>query len=331
MTDAGAITCAPFSCHQGNFFAAEGAPAKKANEKDPVVLTRTATPDYFSTMGIKLLRGRFFAANEGSPGGPRPTVINDILAKQLWPDGSSSVGKRFIYSGDTSSRDWMTVVGVVKDVRHYGLARPMIGGIYRSITAIDSTNSFQRLAVVAHTNGDPASLFPAMRAIVRELDPELPMFDVKTMQMALNQSMASRRSIALSLATFAAIALSLAIGGIYAVLSYVVGRRRHEIGIRMALGAQSRQVLGLVVQQGLRLVALGLVIGVPAGLSGVACVVVAPRRRDGDRSADVRRRDRRADRDRRARRTDSGASGVASQSESRAQRGIGILDCFPRF
>jgi putative ABC transport system permease protein len=266
VTDAGAVTCAPFSCHQGNFFRAEGAAAKKANEKDPVVLTRTATPGYFRTMGIQLVRGRFFAENEGTPDGPRPAVINDILEKQLWPDGSSSIGKRFIYSGDTVTRDWMTVVGVVKDVRHYGLARPMIGGIYRTSTSIDSTNGFQRLSVVAHTNGDPSALFPALRSLVRELDPELPLFDVKTMSTAVNQSVATRRAIALSLATFAGIALALAIGGIYAVLSHVVGRRRHEIGIRMALGAQSSQVLGLVVRQGLRLVAIGLAIGVPAGL-----------------------------------------------------------------
>ncbi len=263
---AGAVTCAPFTCHVGVFLQAEGAPAKRNNEKDPVVLRRVATPGYFSTMGIKLLRGRFFAENEGSPTGSHPVVINDLLEKQLWPDGSSSVGKRLIYSGDTTSGDWMTVVGVVKDVRHYGLSEPMRGGFYLSTTTIDSANSIPRFSIVAHTPADPAGLFTSMRAIVRELDPELPMFDAKTMRTAVNQSVASRRAIALWLATFAGIALTLAIGGIYAVLSYVVGRRRHEIGIRMALGAQAMQVLGLVVRQGLRLVAIGLAIGVPAGL-----------------------------------------------------------------
>jgi putative ABC transport system permease protein len=215
-------------------------------------------------MGIKLLRGRFFGASEGSPNGPRPAVVNDLLAERLWPGVADPVGRRFTFRGDTTTRNWMTVVGVVKDVRHYGLTRPMRPGLYMSMTAIDSANNFDRFAIVAQTPGDPSTLFAPLRAAVRELDAELPLFDVKTMRTAVVQSMTARRAIALWLASFAGIALVLAVGGIYAVLSYVVGRRRHEIGIRMALGAQHGQVLRLVVRQGLRLIGIGLVIGVPA-------------------------------------------------------------------
>jgi predicted permease len=264
VNHAGVVTCAPFSCHWGSFYTAEGAAPTSTNSEDPVVLTRIASGDYFATMGIKLLRGRFFSPTEGSPNGPRPAVINDLLAQRLWPNVQDPVGRRFTFKGDTNAHDWMTVVGVVKDVRHYGLTQPMRPGMYMSLTSVDSAHTFDRFAVVAQTNGDAAALFPAMRAAVRALDPELPLFDVKTMDAALAQSMASRRAIALWLASFAAIALTLAIGGIYAVLSYVVGRRRHEIGIRMALGAQRGQVLRLVVRQGLRLVTIGLILGLPA-------------------------------------------------------------------
>lgn len=267
VAHAGVVTCAPFSCHWGSFFQADGAAPTSTNAEDPVVLTRLASADYFATMGIKLLAGRFYGPNEGSPDGPRPAVINDLLAKRLWPDAASPLGRRFTFRGDTSSRDWMTVVGVVKDVRHYGLALPMRPGLYMSLTAIDRSRDFDRFAVVAKTTGNASSLFPAMRAAVRELDPELPLFDVKTMRAALEQSMVSRRAIAMWLAAFAGIALTLATGGIYAVLSYVVGRRRHEIGIRMALGAQRGQVLGQVVRQGLVLVAIGLGVGVPAAFA----------------------------------------------------------------
>jgi hypothetical protein len=121
-------------------------------------------------------------------------VINDLLAKRLWPTVDNPVGRRFTFQGDTATRDWMTVVGVVKDVRHYGLTRPMIPGMYMSLTVLDSANNFDAFAVVAQTTGNAASLFPALRAAVRELDPELPLFGVTTMRAALEQSTASWRA-----------------------------------------------------------------------------------------------------------------------------------------
>ncbi|MEP6491877.1 MAG: ABC transporter permease [bacterium] len=261
------ITCAPLSgCHWGNFYRAEGAPALRPNETDPVTLTRYASPDYFATMGVQFVHGRAFRENEGQArgGGYRPVVVNEEFARHAWPTVADPVGKRMEGRSDTSSTNWTTVVGVVKDAKHYGLSQPMIPGIYFPLTRIDTGSNFGTFAFVVHTSGNPVSLFQSVRNAVRALDPELPVFQLQTMQSSLDQSLAQARTVAFVLAAFAAIALTLAIGGIYAVLSYVVGRRRHEIGIRMALGAQSLQVLRMVVRQGLALVLIGLAIGVPA-------------------------------------------------------------------
>jgi predicted permease len=260
------ITCPPLGCHWGNFFQAEGAPALAKNEVDPVTLTRYASADYFATMGVQFVHGRAYADHEGQAlKGYRPAVVNEEFARHAWPNVADPTGKRFKSRGDTAS-NWSTVIGVVRDVKHYGLTHPMIPGLYFPITRIDTSSSFDSFELVVHTAADPVSLFPSVRAVVRSLDPELPVFGLKTMQSALDESFAQARVVALSLAVFAAIALTLAIGGIYAVLSYVVGQRRQEIGIRMALGAMSAQVLRMVVRQGLVLVAIGLVIGVPIAI-----------------------------------------------------------------
>ncbi len=264
VSDAGVVTCAPFTCHWPALYQPEGGGRGVSTGDDPVVLSRVASTGYFSAMGIRFVAGRPFGEHEGAPEGPRPTVVSDLFAARLWPGAPSVIGRRFTFRGDTNSRNMMTVVGVVRDVRHDGLTRPMQPGVYLPLTSVGSSLGFSRFTVVAHTSGDASALFAGLRAAVRALDPELPIFDVKTMRTAVNQSMAARRAIALWLASFAGIALTLAIGGIYAVLSYVVGRRRHEIGIRIALGARSGQVLALVVRQGLRLIAVGLIIGLPA-------------------------------------------------------------------
>jgi predicted permease len=267
IQDAGIVTCLPFSCHWGLFVRAEGAPPATAKDANPVVLVRYASAGYFGTMGIQLVRGRLFRQNEGKPGGYRPVVINEQLAKQLWPNVADPTGLRMGRStSDTTGMHWMTVVGVVRDVRHYGLVQPMRPGYYLSTTDIDSTDSFGSFGVAVRASIDPAVVATAARAAVRALDPEVPLIDLQSAQTAVNRSIATRRTIAFAFAAFGAVALALALGGIYAVLSYVVGRRRQEIGIRMALGARRGQVLQMVVRQGLRLVAIGVVIGLPLAL-----------------------------------------------------------------
>jgi putative ABC transport system permease protein len=145
--------------------------------------------------------------------------------------------------------------------------QPMRPGVYLSTDDVDSTRwSFSSFAVAVHSTADPASVAAAARAVVRQLDAELPLFELRTAEATVARSIAPRRTLAFAFAAFGAIALVLALGGIYAVLSYVVGRRRQEIGIRMALGAQRPQVVRFVVQQGLRLVLLGIAIGLPVAL-----------------------------------------------------------------
>ena len=266
VSDVGITTCLPFTCHQGNFLMAEGAPPVAPGGSRPVVLTRYASPSYFRTMGIELVRGRIFEPDEARPRGPHPVVINEQLAKQLWPDVTDPVGRRMIWNGDTTSTSWMTVVGVVRDVRHYGLVQPMRPGFYMSTDEIDSTTSRPAFGVAVRSIGSAASVAAGARAAVRALDPELPLIDLRTATSAVERSIATPRMVALAFGAFGVVALTLALGGIYAVLSYVVGRRRQEIGIRMALGARRGQVVRLVIRQGLLLVGLGVAIGLPLAL-----------------------------------------------------------------
>jgi predicted permease len=268
VATAGAVHCPPLTCHRGNFFEAEGGTPRGPDGTNPVVLTLGATPGYLEAIGAGLAHGHFFREGEGAPTGFRATVVNESFAKRMWPSLDDPTGKRFRFAGDTASDRWMTVVGVMKDMRHYGLDKPPRPTVIYSSTGVDSTIDIPSLAVIARTTGDPSQLFAPMRALVRAMDPELPVFDVRTMQQALDESLRLRRMLTLALGAFAGIALTLAVGGIYAVLSYVVGRRRREIGIRMALGAQRGQVVGAVVRQGTGLVLVGLVIGLPIALGG---------------------------------------------------------------
>jgi putative ABC transport system permease protein len=188
-------------------------------------------------------------------------VINEEFVESEWHGATSVIGRRIASRAKNSP--WMTIVGVVHDVRHYGLDQPMRPGIYMPMSWIEKDRTVGSMAFVAHTDGDPLALYSEVRALGRRIDPDLPIIKLETMRDAIDASLLQRRSAMLALSAFAAIALALAVGGIYAVLSFIVGRRRREIGIRMALGALARQMVGMVIRRAVVLVAIGVAIGLP--------------------------------------------------------------------
>jgi putative ABC transport system permease protein len=259
----GAINCPPLGCHLGQLYRGEGQ-AEAPDGHNPVVLTRLASPDYFATMGIRLLRGRLLRPGDGAPGTRPAVVVNESFAKLKWPDLPDPTG-RWIGSGsDTTNR--MTVVGVVADVRHYGLDRPARPGVYLPMGIMAGQTDPPAFSIVLRTRRNPTTALEPVRAVMSRIDPTLALYQVGTMTEAVERSLGLRRTFSWLLAVFAGIALALAVGGVYAVLSYLVGRRTRELGIRITLGAERRQVLGLVLRQGVVLVGIGLAIGLPAAL-----------------------------------------------------------------
>lgn len=260
---AATISCAPISgCHWGNFYTAEGAPPRGPNDPRPVVLTRMASAGYFETMGIRLKRGRFLTEQDGHEGADQPSVIviNETFAMTSWPDGKDPVGQR-VRTGEKSP--WFTVVGVVGDVKHYGLERDVRPGVYLPLPRIPlSTMSF-----AMKTSGDAAQLAPTVRGIIREMDPELPIYNARSMEERVLLSLTLRAAYSWMLGVFAAVALLLALGGSYGVTSYLVTQRTREMGIRVALGAQRGDISRAVLTGSLGVVAIGVAIGV-AGAVG---------------------------------------------------------------
>jgi putative ABC transport system permease protein len=218
---------------------------------------RSVTPGYFQAMGVTLREGRNFTAADASTA-PRVAIVNDTMARRYWP-GQSPVGKRIGLAG---LEEWITVVGVVGDVKHWGLERPVNPEMYFPETQYVSS----ALTFVLRSSVDPASLAAAVRERVRAIDPDLPVSAIRTMEDVAAASVQARRGAMLLLGVFGALALVLAAAGIHGVMSHLVALRTPEMGIRMTLGASPESIMSLVLREGAVQAAVGLAIGLTGGV-----------------------------------------------------------------
>ena len=240
-----------------NDIAPEGHPSLKPGEQINVDWS-IVTPDYFRTMQIPLLAGRTFTRDEDEQGKP-VLLVDENLARRFWPN-QSAIGKHIAYDSATPHE----IIGVVRDVSFYGSeARPLIK-IYTPFGRAPQRNA---TLSVRSTTSDPEALAASIARAVHDVDKDLPITEVATLDQVLAREAAPRRFNAALFSIFAVLALVLAATGVYGVVSYSVVRRTQEVGIRMALGAQRRDVLGLFISDGLRLVLIGLAIGLASAFT----------------------------------------------------------------
>jgi len=243
----------------------EGVPQEPGSPPQNVDFYQAVTPDYFSTLGVRIVEGRGFTAADA--GGPPVFVVNEALAKRFYP-GKSAVGRRIKPFG-IDTLPWATIVGVARDVKQGGLDAEVGTELYFDYEQAPRYVGFApgQMNVVLRSARSLEALAPGIRQAMAAMDPGLPVVQLRTMEAVFGDSVTRQRFLSQLLGIFAVVALALAAVGTYGILSYMVTQRRREIGIRMALGAGFSQVVRLVLGQGLVMAVIGVALGIAGALA----------------------------------------------------------------